>query len=260
MDFAKPIRLRGQILGGGKLPLVCAPLVAADADGLRAELAAVRAKAPDLIEWRVDFFAAITDTPAVLDALAELRAGAQGIPILFTRRSTREGGHATGLTEPQVLCLYEAVCDTGNVDFVDWELSGEPDLFRHVLAAARRSGAQLIASFHDFHKTPPKDDLVAKFVAMAEVGADIAKVAVMPQDMADVLVLFAATQEAHRRIALPIVSMAMGGHGSLSRMVGWAFGSSITFAVGSQASAPGQIPIEDLRQLLDAIRRGMGVQ
>ena len=37
-----------------------------------------------------------------------------------------------------------------------------------------------------------------------------------------------------------------------------AFGSSLSFAVGEAASAPGQIPIADLVAVYDVIRRARG--
>jgi 3-dehydroquinate dehydratase-1 len=51
--------------------------------------------------------------------------------------------------------------------------------------------------------------------------------------------------------------MSMGAYGSLSRLFGWAFGSSVTFAVGDQASAPGQMSIEELRVVLEILQRSL---
>jgi 3-dehydroquinate dehydratase-1 len=53
--------------------------------------------------------------------------------------------------------------------------------------------------------------------------------------------------------------MSMGGYGSVSRMVGIVFGSALTFAVGKSSSAPGQIPIEELRTVLATVRRAAGI-
>jgi 3-dehydroquinate dehydratase-1 len=50
----------------------------------------------------------------------------------------------------------------------------------------------------------------------------------------------------------------MGPLGSVTRMVGGVFGSSLSFAVGDTASAPGQIPIADLCIVYDIIRRARG--
>ena len=90
------------------------------------------------------------------------------------------------------------------------------------------------------------------------LGADIAKVAVMPRAMDDVLTLLQATLQASRTLEIPVVSMAMGGLGTLTRVCGWAFGSAMTFAVGDGISAPGQMPIEDVEAALAVLRRGMG--
>jgi 3-dehydroquinate dehydratase-1 len=52
--------------------------------------------------------------------------------------------------------------------------------------------------------------------------------------------------------------MAMGGPGSLTRLCGWAFGSAMTFAIGQGASAPGQLPIEDLERGLALLHKAFG--
>nr|MBA3774763.1 type I 3-dehydroquinate dehydratase [Ramlibacter sp.] len=56
---AKAIELRGGPVGGGRVPAVCAPLVGRTREALLAEVAAVAARKPDILEWRVDFFEAI---------------------------------------------------------------------------------------------------------------------------------------------------------------------------------------------------------
>jgi 3-dehydroquinate dehydratase-1 len=47
--------------------------------------------------------------------------------------------------------------------------------------------------------------------------------------------------------------MSMGPEGAVSRLAGGLFGSDITFAIGLQASAPGQIPIKELRLAMDVL-------
>jgi 3-dehydroquinate dehydratase I len=49
------------------------------------------------------------------------------------------------------------------------------------------------------------------------------------------------------------VTMAMGALGGISRIAGGLFGSDITFAMGEDASAPGQIPIDRLRQAMEVV-------
>jgi 3-dehydroquinate dehydratase-1 len=251
----RPIILRGQPLAAGRLPAVCAPLVAATPEALLAEARAVAARQPDLLEWRVDFFQPIADSQAVLDAAARLREVAAGIPILFTRRAQREGGQPIPLDEAQVVALYEQVIAGGCVDLVDFEMENAPGDVARVRAVARRHGVALVLSFHDFRRTPASDELTARLAQAQGLGADVAKLAVMPQTVDDVYRLLGATLQASGQLEIPVISMAMGGLGAVSRLCGGVFGSALTFAVGASASAPGQIPIADVRAALAVLQR-----
>jgi 3-dehydroquinate dehydratase-1 len=254
----RAIELDGKPVGSGRFPAICAPLVGRTRESLLAEVASVAAKKPDILEWRVDFFEGIADTAEVVAMAAQIRQAAGGLPLLFTRRSMREGGEAIALSEQQVVGLYRAVCATGQVDIVDFELGNDPDHVREVRELSRAHQVKLILSFHDFKETPPLDFLNRRFEDAERLGADIAKVAVMPRDMEDVLTLLMATLESSRKLGIPVVSMSMGGLGALTRLCGWAFGSAMTFAVGENSSAPGQMPIEDVETGLAVLRRALG--
>lgn len=255
MQMTRPLMVKGLPAGTGKEPLICTPLVGRDEAAILEELAEVVGKGPDLIEWRVDYFSGIAETTRVVALAGLLRAAAFGVPIIFTRRSIREGGEAIALSEAQVADLYAAVAASGYVDFIDYELSSPAEHFSRAVELAHRHGIQLIASFHDFAKTPATEDIVAKLVAMEAAGADIAKVAVMPRCLEDVLTLLQATLAGQKSVKVPIISMSMGAYGSLSRLFGWVFGSSVCFAVGHRASAPGQVPIEDMQAVLGVMQR-----
>jgi 3-dehydroquinate dehydratase-1 len=250
-----PIVLRGTALAGGRVPAICAPLVARSRVALLEEVGVVAAKRPDLLEWRIDFFEAIGRVDDMLAMARELRTRAAGIPILLTRRSQREGGEPIAVEEPQVVALYEALCRDAQVDLVDFEMENAPAHIERVREAARRAGLPLVLSFHDFRRTPPADELVARFAQAQRLGADVAKVAVMPQSMEDVHALLGASLQASRALPIPVISMAMGPLGAVSRVCGGVFGSSLTFAVGAAASAPGQMPIEDVRAALEVLAR-----
>ncbi len=257
MSFSRPIRLKNSTLSVDKEPLSCAPLVGKSEADIRREMAAILPKRPDLLEWRIDFFEGIADISRVVALGQEIRQLAGGIPVLFTRRSIREGGNPIQLNEAQVFALNEAVCRSGAVDLFDYELSVEAPYFSHAVALAKETGVRLVASFHNFSETPSADELVAKFVAMEEAGADIAKIAVMPNDLRDVLTLLEATLTARNTLEIPVISMSMGGFGSLTRLFGWVFGSSVSFAVGDQASAPGQVPIEQLNTVVEIVQKAL---
>ena len=241
----KAIELNGKP-AGARFPAICAPLVGRTVERLLAETAAVAAKSPDLLEWRVDFFEGIDDTALVIDVLARIKQASRGLPLLFTRRSMREGGEQISLSDAQVIGLYRAVCQTGHADIVDFEMGNHPTDVLEVREMTRARGIKLILSFHDFDRTPPLDALVQRFAQAESLGADVAKIAVMPQSMDDVLTLLAATLQSSRALGIPVVSMSMGRFGAITRLAGWAFGSAMTFAVGESSSAPGQLAIEDV--------------
>jgi 3-dehydroquinate dehydratase-1 len=258
MQAPKPIQLKAQAIAGGKLPLICTPLVGRTLEQLQAELAVVLPKQPDVLEWRVDFFNTIGDSAAVIAAASAIKQAAGHIPLLFTRRSTLEGGEAIPLTEEQVIALYTALCQSRQIDLIDYEMANEPAHVAQVKQAANANGITLILSFHNFSCTPALDTLLAKFVQAEQLGADVAKVAVMPKDMGDVLRLLTATQQASQQLQIPLISMSMGPLGAVSRLIGGVFGSSLSFAVGAASSAPGQVPIEDLNAVLGILRKAIG--
>ena len=257
MSTTKVIDIRGRRLGGAT-PLICSPLVGRTRERLLAEAANVAAKQPDVIEWRVDYFAAIADTTAVLDAARALRAAVGDAPILFTRRSIREGGEPIAIGDEEVVRLYDAVGASGLVDFLDFEMGNDADHVRRVRDSARKHGTRVVLSYHNFGYTPGVEFLVQRFLEGERLGADVAKVAVMPRDRDDVLALLAATSKAEAKARIPLISMAMGPLGAVTRMVGGVFGSALSFAVGEGSSAPGQMPIADLQTVYDIIGRARG--
>ena len=257
MQTNKPIELNGQPIANGKFPLICTPLVGRTLDKLLAELDVVLPKEPDVLEWRVDFFEQIGDTALVIAAARTIKTRAGEIPLLFTRRSTIEGGEKIALNEGQVIALYTAVCESKSIDLIDYEMANDAANIVRVRAAAKANDIKLVLSFHNFSYTPGLETLVAKFLTADQLGADVAKVAVMPRDLDDVLTLLSATRQASKKLRIPLISMSMGPYGSLTRLFGWTFGSALTFAVGASSSAPGQVPIEDLNTVLAILKKSI---
>ncbi|MDP3864479.1 MAG: type I 3-dehydroquinate dehydratase, partial [Rhodoferax sp.] len=150
----KPIELNGQPIAGGKFPLVCTPLVGRTLTALLAELAMVLPKQPDVLEWRVDYFDAIGDTTAVIAAARAIKQAAGNIPVLFTRRSTLEGGEKIAINEDQVIAMYTAVCESKSIDLIDYEMANDAANITRVRTAAKANNIKLVLSFHNFSYTP----------------------------------------------------------------------------------------------------------
>jgi len=253
----KSIHVHGQPIGSGTLPLICTPLVGRTSEAVLDELATILPKLPDVIEWRVDFYRDLADIEAVLGVAGSIKEAAAGIPIIFTCRSVREGGEPTPLDDDGIVDLYAAVCASRLVDIIDFELSNPAEHRARLRQVSRANDVAMILSYHNFQATPEAATLAAKFADAERGGADIAKVAVMPGSPEDVLTLLGATWRASESGGIPLIGLSMGGYGAVSRMAGGVFGSALTFAVGKSSSAPGQIPIEELRTVLGTVRKSV---
>lgn len=248
MTASRPVEVRGRIIGG-PLPLICVPLAAADLSRLMNQARATAALAPDLVEWRIDALEALATPENLASALAKLRAVIGDLPLIFTCRRVEEGGFRP-IDEDARLQINLAAAASGQVDLLDTELAGGEGFVATVGEACRRAGVRLILSCHDFQHTPAAAAIVERLARAEALGGDIAKAAVMPVDGEDVFTLLEATRRARcGAVKIPLITMAMGARGVVSRIVGAACGSDVTFAVGVQATAPGQIPIEKLRQV-----------
>ena len=185
-----------------------------------------------------------------MDVLKDLRGVLGDMPILMTFRTSKEGGEKA--IEDEVYAdINIKAAQTGYVDLVDVEVFTGDEIVKKIIDGAHAAGVKVVASNHDFFKTPDKDDIVGRLRKMQDLGADIPKIAVMPQNKKDVLTLLAATEEMASEYAdRPIITMSMAGTGVISRLAGEVFGSALTFGAAAKASAPGQMGVEDLKQVL----------
>lgn len=257
MQETRLIQVNGKPLGDGALPIIITPLIGKTKADILDEVAAIIPKKPDLLEWRIDFYDSIGDAGAVVATALAIRQAAGGIPVLLTRRNSTEGGQPLAIKEAEVVAMYAAACQARCVELIDYELSNDPKDMKALREVSKANDIGLIASYHNFQMTPDAATLDGKFAAAEKAGADVAKVAVMPTCEQDVLTLLAATDRARKAIKLPLISMSMGGIGSLSRIMGWVYGSAATFAVGKSSSAPGQVAVEDLRVALAIVRQAV---
>ena len=160
-----------------------------------------------------------------------------------------------------------AVAKSGYVDLVDVEAFTGEEIVKSMIQEAHSYGVKVIASNHDFDATPEKDEIVRRLRMMQDYGADIPKMAVMPKSKQDVLTLLSATLEMSEQFAdRPIITMSMAGTGVVSRLAGTGvvsrlagetFGSALTFGAATKASAPGQINVNELEQVLDIIHKSL---
>ena len=224
----------------------------------------------DVVELRADLLDAGAGAPARpaardLVRLGGALAGEAGAPVLLTVRTAAEGGGAR-LDDGAYRELLRALAE-GLAALPEARRSGagRPEARRpaaldielargrtaELVARAHAAGLDAVVSCHDFEATPQDAVMLGRLRAMAEAGADAAKLAVMPRSAHDVARLLGVTARASEELDVPVVTMSMGALGAVSRVSGAVFGSALTFATaGGASSAPGQLPIGEVREVL----------
>lgn len=250
------VKVRNISIGDG-IPKICVPIVGITREEIITEAKSFSSIPVDVVEWRVDWFEQVFDLEKVVGVLKELREALGELPLLMTFRTSKEGGEKSISASDYARLNIEAA-KSGYVDLVDVEIFTGDEIVKEIIDAVHNYGVKVIASNHDFDKTPDRDDIVGRLRKMQELGADIPKIAVMPQSAKDVLTLLSATDEMVTKYAdRPIITMSMAGTGLISRLCGEVFGSALTFGAAKKASAPGQMEVNDLSTVLQLLHRAL---
>lgn len=251
-----PVVVRDVHIGEG-IPKICVPVVGTTEKNIIEEAVALKNIPVDVVEWRADWFEDVCDYAKVERVLVRLREALGNLPLLFTFRTLREGGERN-ICVSDYAELNRKAARSGYVDLIDVEAFTGDEVVQGLIADAHACGVKVVASNHDFDKTPEKAEIIRRLCRMQELGADISKMAVMPRDKKDVLTLLSATEEMVREYAdRPVVTMSMEGNGVISRLCGEVFGASMTFGAASKASAPGQIDVNELQMILGIIHKNL---
>lgn len=243
------VKVKNIKIGEG-IPKICVPLVGITKEEILSSAAEMKEIPVDVVEWRADWYEHVFDTEKVLETAGEVKGVLGEIPLLFTFRTKKEGGEKE-MDSQSYSRLVTKISESGYVDLVDMELFTGDETVQDVVKKAHESGVKVIISNHDFDKTPDKEEIITRLKKMQELGADIPKIAVMPRERKDVFTLLDATREMYENYAeKPLITMSMAGMGIISRLCGEEFGSALTFGAAGKASAPGQVPVENLKHVL----------
>ena len=247
--MGKIVRIKNLEIGHGRPKLCAIVLGETEEEIIRLAQAANEADC-DLLEFRADHYSEILDIGKAKSILRKLKKTIKK-PLIFTFRRFEEGGKArTDTAYYKELLLMTA--QNSLADIIDLELSA--GLGSDFIKELKASGSYVILSLHDFNRTPGYSQIMDTFEQMEHEGADIIKVAYMPNSKKDVLNLMCATEEATSNYSThPIIAISMGHLGLITRLLCEFTESAVTFASITRASAPGQINIDSLEKVLDVI-------
>ncbi len=243
----------GTLRIGEGAPRTIVPITGATAEQALQQAAVIAASpATDLAEWRIDYLDIATDGKALVTLGKRIARTLDGKPMILTFRTQAEGG-SKPISDADYAALYATLLRGGFTQLIDVEMFRDPERVAALVAQAHAAGVKVVMSSHDFHATPAREEIVARLLRQEAMGADVLKIAVMPRDAGDVLALLDATWQVRQRSSKPLLTMSMGGTGVVSRLAGETFGQALTFGMIGTPSAPGQVEVEKLQQVLQVI-------
>lgn len=241
-------------------PKICIPIIAKTFDELVDVLEKTIVMRPDLIEWRADYL--LTDAldfsllEKCLHFLSNQLKGLN-IPLIFTLRSSKEGGLAQyndlnrlGLIKQAVLSqqiqLVDIEMDLANQSDEDFDHHERLDMVNEIIDLAHTTNIEVILSHHDFTLTPNTPELIMTIKRAQKHHADFCKLAYMAQNGDDVIRLLEACQYGRGVLNQRMIVVSMGKLGRVSRITAHEYGSEFTYAKGVAESAPGQLTVAEL--------------
>lgn len=233
------------VFGSGRMK-ICVPVCEKTTEAILDAVKEIKTTPADLIEWRIDYF-----DEDMFAVAPEIFKAAAPLPVLCTFRTKAEGGEKA--IDPMDYFAMNAQLSALGAPLVDLELflcEQYDDIAKATVQAMHDMGTKLIISNHDFAKTPAREEIADRYKRMMALNADLPKIAVMPQNERDVMVMLAAMNES-TAFCGPLIGISMGELGKVTRVRGGAFGSVMTFASKEKASAPGQIDAETLSKMLN---------
>lgn len=196
----------------------------------------------DLIEWRADYLPKeeiLTVAPAIFEKC-------NGKEVIFTVRTTREGGHLD-LADQEYVDLIKEVAAIYQPDYIDFEYYSYQSVFDQMLEFPN-----LVLSYHNFDETPANYlEIMSELTSLSPAVVKMAVLANSEQDVLDVMNYTRGfkTLNAEQTFA----TIAMGELGKITRIAGVITGSCWTFASLDEVSAPGQMSLANTRKFLEIL-------
>lgn len=228
----------------------CIPLISSNKSALLADVDKAVDSGCDFLEWRRDHFMKGEDLSQEdeIANLNEIKKRMKNQGLIYTYRSHLEGGiFETSDTIREA--AIKAAIESNLVDYIDVELASDQVFLGKIKEALKNSKTQWIVSHHNFDKTPGTAEIEAIYAAMENSGGDVLKLAVMPQSAEDIRHLMKATLAYNEGAEKPIIAIAMGSIGGITRIATELCGGSLTYAAGIGKTAPGQLKLEEIIEL-----------
>ena len=160
-----------------------------------------------------------------------------------TLRPKSEGGKFSG-TEKERIAILKLISE-----FDPYLLDVEYNTLRKNKALyqyLKKSKTRLLVSWHDFNKTPGKQNLKAMFRKMSRFSNNI-KIVTTSRSIGDTVRILSLYKYAPKKTSL--ISFAMGDYGRISRILCTKLGSPYTYVSLGKPVAPGQFSLDEMKEI-----------
>ncbi|AYX88676.1 type I 3-dehydroquinate dehydratase [Acinetobacter baumannii] len=251
---AEPVTLNAQTQPTATAVKTIVPITAQTKEQALAQAQVIANTADaDLAEFRIDLLSFASDTKQVIALGHELKKILGNKPMIATIRTKNEGGQLE-ISDADYGKTYQAYLKNPFMDWLDVEMFRDQKVVSEIVQKAHQKKVLVVMSNHDFQKTPSQDEIEKRLLKQDQMGADVLKIAVMPKSKQDVFTLMNATLKVSQQTTKPLLTMSMGQLGTISRVATANMGGSYSFGMIGQASAPGQIDVTKLKQILQTVQ------
>ncbi len=251
---AEPVALAAQTQTAATAVKTIVPITAKNKEQALAQAQVIANTADaDLAEFRIDLLSFASDTKQVIALGHELKKILGNKPMIATIRTKNEGGQLE-ISDADYGKTYQAYLKNPFMDWLDVEMFRDQKVVSEIVQKAHQKKVLIVISNHDFQKTPSQDEIEKRLLKQDQMGADVLKIAVMPKSKQDVFTLMNATLKVSQQTTKPLLTMSMGQLGTISRVATANMGGSYSFGMIGQASAPGQIDVTKLKQILQTVQ------
>jgi len=232
----------------------CIPLISTDKSELLADVEAAVKNECDFLEWRRDYYmkGTILSQEDELNILKEIKKRVRTQGLIYTYRSHLEGG----VYETADVIREEAIktaIESDVVDYVDVELESNDLFLERIKDVIKKNRTQWIASHHNFNRTPNIQEIEKIYLSMKTKNADVLKLAVMPHTSEDIRHLILSNLLHNEGSKSPMISIAMGSLGGITRIAPELCGGSMTYVLGTGKTAPGQMNLVEIIALREKL-------
>lgn len=159
-----------------------------------------------------------------------------------TLRPKSEGGKFTG-TEKDRASILKLIAEYRPylLDLEFSTISKNKSLLEYV----RRTGTQILVSWHDFKKTPRYSVLDSKMKKMKRFSKNV-KIVTMANSISDATTVLSL----YRKQGAGLIAFSMGDHGRMSRILCMSLGSPFTYVSLGKPIAPGQLSVDEVKSII----------